>query len=265
MNACGSTRRAAGAVRGVRGRERPRAPRRVRVRRRAARARRGAGAAYAGARPRGARHRRPRRRAYGYGGPIPWYALAAQRHMDLYGTTSDQLGAIAVATRAWAAGNPRAALREPITLDALPRVAVGRRSRSTCSTAASSRTAASASSSRAPSAPATCASRPPTSAAWGRGTAATSGARSWDARRARPPMRERRAAFAMADARRADVTRLQALRLLHVHGAGDARGLRLLREGRGRRRSSRTASSARAARCRRTPAAASSRRSTCGA
>jgi acetyl-CoA acetyltransferase len=73
------------------------------------------GAAYAGA-------RRPPRgigglaSAYGYGGPIPWYALAAQRHMDLYGTTRDQLGAIAVATRAWAAGNPRAALRDPISL-----------------------------------------------------------------------------------------------------------------------------------------------------
>ncbi|HVH06113.1 MAG TPA: thiolase family protein [Myxococcota bacterium] len=56
--------------------------------------------------------------AYGYGGPIPWYAMAAQRHMDLYGTTSEQLGAIAIATRAWAAGNPRAALREPLTPDA---------------------------------------------------------------------------------------------------------------------------------------------------
>jgi len=73
------------------------------------------GAAYAGGR------RAPRGfgglgAAYGYGGPIPWYALAAQRHMDLYGTTQDQLGAIAVATRAWAAGNPRATFREPITL-----------------------------------------------------------------------------------------------------------------------------------------------------
>jgi len=73
------------------------------------------GRAYAGA-------RRPLRGfaglpgAYGYGGPIPWYAMAAQRHMDLYGTTQDQLGAIAVSTRAWATGNPRAAFREPITL-----------------------------------------------------------------------------------------------------------------------------------------------------
>ncbi|MDO9398529.1 MAG: thiolase family protein [Herbiconiux sp.] len=45
------------------------------------------------------------------------YALAARRHMDAYGTTSEQLGAIAVAQRDWAALNPRAQLRTPITLD----------------------------------------------------------------------------------------------------------------------------------------------------
>jgi acetyl-CoA acetyltransferase len=76
----------------------------------------GAGAAYGGPRGR-AKGMAGLAAAYGYGGPIPWYALAAQRHMDLYGTTSDQLGAIAVSTRAWAAGNPRAALREPLTLE----------------------------------------------------------------------------------------------------------------------------------------------------
>ena len=45
------------------------------------------------------------------------YALCARRHMERYGTTSEQLGAIAVAQRAWAAGNPRAAMREPLTVD----------------------------------------------------------------------------------------------------------------------------------------------------
>jgi len=74
------------------------------------------GRAYAGAR-RASRGFSGLAGAYGYGGPIPWYAMAAQRHMDLYGTTQDQLGAIAVSTRAWAAGNPRAALRDPITLE----------------------------------------------------------------------------------------------------------------------------------------------------
>ena len=44
------------------------------------------------------------------------YALCARRHMERYGTTSEQLGAIAVAQRAWAAGNPRAAMREPLTV-----------------------------------------------------------------------------------------------------------------------------------------------------
>jgi acetyl-CoA acetyltransferase len=45
------------------------------------------------------------------------YAMAARRHMMRYGTTSDQFGAIAVAQRDWAALNPRAQFREPITLD----------------------------------------------------------------------------------------------------------------------------------------------------
>ena len=103
------------------------------------------GKVYAGMR-RGARGMAGLAGAYGYGGPIPWYAMAAQRHMDLYGTTQEQLGAIAIATRAWAAGNPRAALRDPLTQDVLPGVAAGSSSRSTSSTAASSRTAARASS-----------------------------------------------------------------------------------------------------------------------
>ena len=59
--------------------------------------------------------------------------------------------------------------------------------------------------------------------------------------------------------------RARALRLLHLHRPGHAGGLRLLREGRRRRRSSTTASSVPAARCRPTPAAASSRATTCGA
>jgi len=44
------------------------------------------------------------------------YALAARRHMETYGTTSEQFGAIAVAQRAWAARNPVAQMRDPITL-----------------------------------------------------------------------------------------------------------------------------------------------------
>jgi acetyl-CoA acetyltransferase len=54
---------------------------------------------------------------YGFFGANTGYALAAQRHMALYGTTHDQLGAIAVSTRAWATMNPRAMQRQPITLE----------------------------------------------------------------------------------------------------------------------------------------------------
>jgi acetyl-CoA acetyltransferase len=45
------------------------------------------------------------------------YAVGARRHMQTYGTTSEQLGAVAVAARQWAAMNPRAQMRAPITLD----------------------------------------------------------------------------------------------------------------------------------------------------
>jgi acetyl-CoA acetyltransferase len=44
------------------------------------------------------------------------YAMAARRHMERYGTSSEQLGAIAVAQRDWAALNPLAQLRTPITI-----------------------------------------------------------------------------------------------------------------------------------------------------
>ncbi|MBO3681298.1 thiolase family protein [Streptomyces sp. NEAU-YJ-81] len=51
-----------------------------------------------------------------FGGNVP-YALAARRHMELYGTTSEQLGAIAVAQREWALLNPRAQMKKPMTIE----------------------------------------------------------------------------------------------------------------------------------------------------
>jgi acetyl-CoA acetyltransferase len=54
--------------------------------------------------------------ASGVIGANPMYALAARRHMERYGTTSEQFGHIAVAQRAWAALNPAAQLCEPMTL-----------------------------------------------------------------------------------------------------------------------------------------------------
>ncbi|MFL6056584.1 MAG: thiolase family protein [Actinoallomurus sp.] len=56
------------------------------------------------------------RAALGFRSVTAYYALAARRHMARYGTTSEQFGAIAVGTRAWAAGNPRARFRDPISL-----------------------------------------------------------------------------------------------------------------------------------------------------
>jgi acetyl-CoA acetyltransferase len=55
--------------------------------------------------------------AVGLTSPNAFYALAARRHMNAFGTTSEQLGAIAVAQRAWAADNPLARFRTPMTID----------------------------------------------------------------------------------------------------------------------------------------------------
>jgi acetyl-CoA acetyltransferase len=49
--------------------------------------------------------------------PMGPYAMAAGRHMALFGTTAEQLAAIAVSTREWAARNPRARYRDPITVE----------------------------------------------------------------------------------------------------------------------------------------------------
>jgi acetyl-CoA acetyltransferase len=54
--------------------------------------------------------------ASGFIGPNSRYALAARRHMERYGTTSEQFGAVAVSERAWAGRNPLAQMRTPITL-----------------------------------------------------------------------------------------------------------------------------------------------------
>jgi acetyl-CoA acetyltransferase len=54
---------------------------------------------------------------YGLFGPPQWYSLQAMRHMHAYGTTSRQLGAVAVAMRKHAQRNPRALMRMPMTLE----------------------------------------------------------------------------------------------------------------------------------------------------
>jgi acetyl-CoA acetyltransferase len=56
--------------------------------------------------------------AYGQFGVNAHYAFVARRHMDLYGTTQDQLGAVAVQQRRWANQNPEAQFHDaPMTLE----------------------------------------------------------------------------------------------------------------------------------------------------
>ena len=55
--------------------------------------------------------------AYGQFGINALYAMIARRHMHVYGTTQDQLGAVAVAQRRWANMNPAAQFRDtPLSL-----------------------------------------------------------------------------------------------------------------------------------------------------
>jgi acetyl-CoA acetyltransferase len=54
---------------------------------------------------------------FGLAGPPTGYALAAARHMHEYGTTSEQLAELAVSTRKWAELNPRAIMRDPLTVE----------------------------------------------------------------------------------------------------------------------------------------------------
>lgn len=51
-----------------------------------------------------------------FGAPVN-YAIAARRHMQLYGTTREQLGAIAVAFRHHARRNPDAFMQKPLTIE----------------------------------------------------------------------------------------------------------------------------------------------------
>jgi acetyl-CoA acetyltransferase len=53
---------------------------------------------------------------YGVAGPPTRFTLPILRHMHEFGTTHEQLATVAVATRRWAEKNPRAMMREPITV-----------------------------------------------------------------------------------------------------------------------------------------------------
>ena len=55
---------------------------------------------------------------YGVVAPAQWYSLIARRHMHEFGTTPEQLGAVAVAMRKHAQMNEKALMREkPMTID----------------------------------------------------------------------------------------------------------------------------------------------------
>jgi acetyl-CoA acetyltransferase len=54
---------------------------------------------------------------YGFADANAMYALGAQRHMDLFGTTQEHLGQVAIGQREWAGMNERATKREPLDLE----------------------------------------------------------------------------------------------------------------------------------------------------
>jgi acetyl-CoA acetyltransferase len=54
---------------------------------------------------------------YGMTSPGAYHALMMQRHMHLYGTTEDHLGAVAMTFRQHAALNPNAVMKKPFTLE----------------------------------------------------------------------------------------------------------------------------------------------------
>jgi acetyl-CoA acetyltransferase len=53
---------------------------------------------------------------YGFGGAPTYFGLITTRHMHEHGTTLEQWAQVAVSTRKWAALNPKARNREPITV-----------------------------------------------------------------------------------------------------------------------------------------------------
>ena len=53
---------------------------------------------------------------FGFGGATTYFGMITTRHMHEYGTTLEQWAQVAVSTRAWAALNPKARFRDPITV-----------------------------------------------------------------------------------------------------------------------------------------------------
>ena len=56
-------------------------------------------------------------RPFGICFPVGFYAMCAQRHMYQYGTRREQFAKLVVESRKWAARNPRATRRDPVTIE----------------------------------------------------------------------------------------------------------------------------------------------------
>jgi acetyl-CoA acetyltransferase len=54
---------------------------------------------------------------HGYMVPAQWFAMWARRHQHVYGSTAEDLGAIAVTQRTHATANPHAISQKPMTID----------------------------------------------------------------------------------------------------------------------------------------------------
>ena len=54
---------------------------------------------------------------YGVAGPPTRFTIPIAKHMQAFGTTQEQMASVAVATRRWAERNPRAMMRDPITVE----------------------------------------------------------------------------------------------------------------------------------------------------
>jgi acetyl-CoA acetyltransferase len=54
---------------------------------------------------------------YGVAGPPSWFTIPVLRYMKTRGVTEEDLARVAVIQREWAALNPRASMRTPITLE----------------------------------------------------------------------------------------------------------------------------------------------------
>lgn len=54
---------------------------------------------------------------FGFGGAPTYFGMITTRHMHDYGTTLEQWAQVAVSTRKWAALNPKAMFRDPLTIE----------------------------------------------------------------------------------------------------------------------------------------------------